>query len=181
MAKTARTEATREGLRFHWLILQLLRNGVTGAELSRVTGVKESHINAFKNLHTSGRTGIGAEIVRFMAKGLSLRTDYFFKEYGRKMPKVDSAGNPWVPSCKVCKDLGLLEEDDYKLYLFADAQERAEQKRLRELEKELAELRAGRAELDELKGIVATLGRQVAELGATPDGKTGGKRRVAKF
>lgn len=178
MAKTARPEPTREGLRFHWLILQLLERGVSGAELSRVTGVRESHINAFKNIHTSGRSGIGAEIVRFMSKGLGLRPDYFFRDYPhRHHPKSDAAGKPWRVSCKICQELGILEEDDFRLYLFAGESEKAEARRLQALMADVEKLRAKADEVDELKRAVSALTERLEGAGFPPPGK----RKRARF
>lgn len=86
MGKQRRDTPTREGLRFHWLIHQLERKGVNGAELARRTGVRESHINGFKNIETSRRTGIGAEMIRRMKDGVGLDPRYFFDDYEGERP-----------------------------------------------------------------------------------------------
>lgn len=159
--KPSRNEPTREGLRFHWLILQLLRKGTTGAEIARITGIKESHISAFKNLHEdvgSGRSGIGAEIVSKMYKGIGLKWDYFFKEYKHKgHPTHDRQGNPWKPSCEVCHRAGILQEDDHELYIFSTEQERADRRQLKRLADDVDELKERDERIAQLEQTLATV------------------------
>jgi len=77
---------TREGQRFHWLIHQLKDDGIDGAQLHRLTGINQAHISAFKNIEGSGKSGIGAEIVRKLKEGLGLDPDYFYDDYEGQRP-----------------------------------------------------------------------------------------------
>lgn len=167
--KPTRQEPTREGLRFHWLILQMTRKGITGAEIARVTGIKESHLSAFKNLHDdvgAGRTGIGAEIVRKMHDGYQLKWDYFFRPYKhRGHPVTDRQGKPWVPSCEVCHRLGILNEDDYELYIFATEQERADRRQLKKLTEDVDRLVERDEEIAQLKAELMTMAARVDAIG----------------
>src|ERR1700759_462489 len=85
--KPRRDTPTREALRFHWAILYFEQKlGVSGSELARRTGIHQTHINAFRNIQSSGRTGIGAEIVRKMKDGVGLDPAYFFDDYEGQCP-----------------------------------------------------------------------------------------------
>jgi hypothetical protein len=163
--KPSRNEVTREGLRFHWLILQMLRKGGSGAEISRITGIKESHISAFKNIHEdvgSGRSGIGAEIVTKMYRGAHLDPLYFFRDYKHKgHPVTDRQGNPWKPSCEVCHRLGILNEDDHELYIFSTERERANQRQLKQLRDDVDRLSNRDQEMAELRAMIVALNEKI--------------------
>lgn len=51
------------------------------AEISRRTGIGQTHINAIRNMETVGARGIGAHIVRLVRDGLGISTDYFYDDY----------------------------------------------------------------------------------------------------
>lgn len=85
--KPRRDTPTREAVRFHWAILYFEQKlGVSGSELARRTGIHQTHINAFRNIQSSGRTGIGAEIVRKMKDGVGLDPAYFYDDYTDRRP-----------------------------------------------------------------------------------------------
>lgn len=51
------------------------------SELSRRTGIETSYINKLRNLESTGKTAIGADIVRKVRDGLKVSESYFFDDY----------------------------------------------------------------------------------------------------
>lgn len=86
MGRTRRDQPTRELLRLYWLIKQAEENGLGQQELARLTGIKISYLNQIRNYDKYGKTGVGAEIVRLVMKGLGLEAEYFFGDYEGERP-----------------------------------------------------------------------------------------------
>lgn len=86
-----RGEITREAMRFHYLITQLENRGVEHAgterrgmsqrEMAEAIGCHQSLISKWRNPEGSGRSGIGAEIIRGCKDGLQISPDYFYEDY----------------------------------------------------------------------------------------------------
>lgn len=76
-----RVGPTREALRFKWLIEQCEANGINQSEFARLTGIEASSVNKLRNLESSGRSEIGASIIRRVMNGLKVDPAYFFSEY----------------------------------------------------------------------------------------------------
>lgn len=81
MGKPARYTPTRELLRFHWLLRQLEDSGVTQKQVIELTGIKKSHLTQIVHYERYRKTGVGAEWIGLMTKGLRLDPAYFFDEY----------------------------------------------------------------------------------------------------
>lgn len=81
MGKPARYTPTRELLRFEWLLQQLEDRGVTQKQVTELTGIKKAHLNQIKHHERYRKTGVGAEWIGLMTKGLNLDPAYFFDEY----------------------------------------------------------------------------------------------------
>lgn len=81
MGKSARYTPTRELLRFHWLLRQLEDSGVTQKQVIELTGIKKSHLTQIVHYERYRKTGVGAEWIGLMTKGLHLDPAYFFDEY----------------------------------------------------------------------------------------------------
>jgi len=143
----------------------MLRKGMNGAEICRITGIKESHISAFKNIHDdvgSGRSGIGAEIVAKMYRGAHLDPLYFFRDYKHKgHPVVDRQGKPWKPSCDVCHRLGILNEDDHELYIYSTERDRAHDRQLKKLAEDVERLSSRDQEMADLRALVVALSAKI--------------------
>lgn len=76
-----RASPTREALRFKWLIEQCEQIGINQSEFARLTGIETSSINKLRNLESSGRSEIGASIIRRVMDGLKVDPSYFFADY----------------------------------------------------------------------------------------------------
>jgi hypothetical protein len=73
---------TREALRFHYLIVQLEREGNSQRTIAAQIGCHQSLISKWRRPEANGRrTGIGAEIVRGCKEGLGLDPGFFFEDY----------------------------------------------------------------------------------------------------
>jgi transcriptional regulator with XRE-family HTH domain len=81
MGKSARYTPTRELLRFEWLLQQLEDKGIGQKEVVELTGIKKSHLNQIKHHERYRKSGVGAEWIGLMSKGLRLDPAYFFDEY----------------------------------------------------------------------------------------------------
>lgn len=81
MGKSARYSPTRELLRFDWLLQQLEDSGIGQKQVSELTGIKKSHLNQIRHHERYRKTGVGAEWIGLMTKGLRLDPAYFFDEY----------------------------------------------------------------------------------------------------
>lgn len=81
-----RHEPTVHGWRFHWLILQLQKEGISQSELARRTGLGVTYINSYANIETSGVYGIGAETVQVMRDRMGLDPRYFFDPHEGERP-----------------------------------------------------------------------------------------------
>lgn len=86
MGGRQRHSLTREALRFHYLIVQYERQGITQSELSRRTGIHQTYLSKFRNPENSGRTSIGAEIIRAIKEGLQVSPNFFFDDYEGERP-----------------------------------------------------------------------------------------------
>ncbi|RPH75610.1 XRE family transcriptional regulator, partial [bacterium] len=86
MGRTRRDEPTRELVRLSRLIVDCEHNGLPQAELAALTGLKISYLNQIRNYDKYGKTGVGAEIVRLVMKGLGIEPEYFFGDYEGDRP-----------------------------------------------------------------------------------------------
>lgn len=50
-------------------------------EFARLTGMDSTHVNKLRNYESSGRTSVGAEIVRLVKDGLKVDPLFFFEDY----------------------------------------------------------------------------------------------------
>jgi hypothetical protein len=97
MGRKAHGPPSRELLRFRWLVLQYIAefpdpkrpDAKSSYSFEQLTGVSMGYQNACVEYENRGRTGIGAEIVRLVCKGLELDTSYFYGDYvGEESYKV---------------------------------------------------------------------------------------------
>jgi transcriptional regulator with XRE-family HTH domain len=67
-------------LRRFQLLVRLMRQhaGINRAEISRRTGIDETHLSKLCNPERTGRTGLSADIVRQVRIGLNISPDFFF-------------------------------------------------------------------------------------------------------
>jgi len=80
---------TREAMRFKWLIEHYERQGMSQSEFARLTGIEVSYINKLRNAATSGRSEIGASIIRRVRDGLKIDPSFFYEDYdGPKDPTL---------------------------------------------------------------------------------------------
>jgi transcriptional regulator with XRE-family HTH domain len=76
-----REGVTRETQRMCWLLEQLAAMGVGQAEVARRTGIDSTYLNKLRRLEISGRSSIGADIVRRVKDGLRIDPSYFYDDY----------------------------------------------------------------------------------------------------
>lgn len=50
-------------------------------EFARLTGMDSTHVNKLRNYDSSGRTSVGAEIVRLVKDGLKVDPNFFYDDY----------------------------------------------------------------------------------------------------
>lgn len=86
VGRKRRHSPTVHGWRFHWLITQLEKKGVTQSELARRTGLGVTYINAYRNIESTGVSGISAETVQTMRDRMGLDPRYFFDPYEGERP-----------------------------------------------------------------------------------------------
>ena len=72
-----RTAPSRPLRRVGALIEQLEQSGISQSEMSRRTGIPQSHVNKLRNYRSSGRTSVGAEIVGEFIEWLKLDPWFF--------------------------------------------------------------------------------------------------------
>ena len=116
MATGKSRELKRELLRMSWLIRQLQRDGIGQAEMERRTGIESSHLNKLLNYEGARRKGLGADIIRQVRDGLKIDLGYFFDDYDG--------------------------ERNYKVYPLSA---KRDEKRVSDIESDVAELKRGRA------------------------------------
>lgn len=77
---STRFEVSLEALRFHYLIVQLEREGLSQRDMAEKIGCHQSLISKWRR-PDARRTGIGAEIVGGCKRGLRLDPDFFYGDY----------------------------------------------------------------------------------------------------
>lgn len=77
----SRKAISREAMRFHDLIVQYERKGMSQQDLASRIGCHQSLVSKWRHPESSGRTGIGSEIIRGCMDGLGIRPEFFFDNF----------------------------------------------------------------------------------------------------
>lgn len=72
---------TQHGWRLHWLILELVEDLGSQAEVSRQTSLEPQYVNAFRNLESSGVKGVSADIIQTLVDKLGVDPMFFFEAW----------------------------------------------------------------------------------------------------
>ena len=132
---------TQHGWRMHYLVLELIQELGSQAEVARRTGLDAQYINAFRNIETSGVKGVSADIIGTLLEQVGIDPMFFF--------------DTWKPG----------EKKSYRLYSLEN------RRNARETQGLATEVKRLRAELDELRQLVtsgrqsAAQGPQIASAG----------------
>jgi len=79
-------EPSVHALRLQWLITDMEKEGITQSEFSRRTGLGVTLVNKYRNLESSGISGVSAETVQAMRDKLGIDPRLFFDPYEGKRP-----------------------------------------------------------------------------------------------